>query len=192
MKKEQLTIIDNFADNLREVRSKVIAGELKDIIGPDGAKYTNVSDFQPEGWHERLAEAVGFDVDVVMSGFRYDFADEMPHNMVHADVICAKYAALVYCNRPHQCSGGTAFWEHIPTGRVSMPESGEIPADDYAEIEADWNLGDPWRQHSFVSMRSNRMAIYPTKMFHCRWPHAGFGNTRHNGRLVWVCFFNRK
>jgi hypothetical protein len=45
---------------------------------------------------------------------------------------------------------------------------------------------------ALLPMRFNRFLTYPTCFFHSRYPFEAFGNAPENGRLVWVCFFDKE
>lgn len=182
-------VFDNFAPDAAEVRETVKAGELKDFIGPHGEKYTNTSDFAVPHWHTLLEKAVGFPIQFLFGGFRMDLAKEFPFNFAHADVACGDYAALVYLNPPEQCKGGTAFFKHLASGRNRLPD--EMTEEERLAIEADWYKMDAWMPESMVGMKFNRLLVYPTAMYHSRFPHEGFGTGREDGRLIWVAFFNK-
>jgi hypothetical protein len=111
-----IQLFDNFAPDALQVREAVIAGGFHDEQGPDGALYTGISGYPVPHWYERIAELIGQPIVPKLSCFRLNLAGELPHSFVHSDDICAKYASVLYLNKPEQCKGGTAFWSHPEWG----------------------------------------------------------------------------
>lgn len=182
-------VVDGFAPDASEIRQKVITGPLKDFIGPHGEKYTNTSDLQVPHWTPRLEAVVGYPITLLLSGFRLDLKGEFPFNFAHADVACGDTAALLYLNTPEQCRGGTAFFRHLPTDAVRLRDG--MTEEEQAVMVSDWSDQKKWMPQSMVGMEFNRLLIYPTKMFHSRFPHEAFGTSPEDGRLIWVAFFNK-
>jgi hypothetical protein len=185
-----LLVIDNFAPDPEAIRERVVASEFGTVTGPDGMEYTGISLQGNLGLLPLLSAAVGFEVDPVMSFCRLNLDKELPNTAVHADTICAEYASILYLNTDDQCHGGTGFWRHKPTGLYAMPDT--MPPDEEQEMVKQWQEQSFWQLAGFVGMRFNRLIVYPTKMFHSRYPLEAFGNNPQNGRLIWLCFFNRK
>lgn len=192
-----IEIVNAFASDAAEVRSAVIAAGFDTKIGPDGAAYTGISAFPVPHWLERLAEAIGSKITPRLSCFRLNLAGELPHSWVHSDDICAQYASVLYLNTPEQCFGGTAFWKHRVFGFERLFSPGELearglPHDAYHEwMTAEWKRRAAWEQVEFVPMQFNRFITYPTSYFHSRYPFEGFGSGAGDGRLIWVCFYDR-
>jgi hypothetical protein len=188
-----LAVFDNFHPEPYCLRDEVLTSEFKTETGPDGAIYTGISRLEDETLVDKLDDLLG-GIEVKLAFWRLDLRGELPHNFAHSDGICAEYAALLYLNTPEQCFGGTAFYTHKELNVPSLPTREEI-GDFYDAVckQMDEEFKDPakWEQSGFVGMRFNRLALYPTSMFHGRWPLEAFGTDRHDGRLVWVCFFNR-
>jgi hypothetical protein len=193
----ELIQVDDFASDAEEVRKAVIAAGFKTERGPDGADYTGISQYPVPQWHKLIEKALGGPIVPKMSFFRLNLAGEIPHSWVHSDDICATYASVLYLNSPEQCSGGTAFWHHEALNIDRLPNREQLAAQG---VHADWFLGmmsrewkdlTYWRQRAFVPMQWNRFISYPTCIFHSRYPFEGFGNGPQDGRLIWVCFFDR-
>jgi hypothetical protein len=189
---------DDFAPDFIQVRNDLIAANpFSTITGPDGFEYTNVAQWDVPHWYAGLAECLGFEIKVRMSGFRLNLAGELPHSWVHSDDICAQFATVLYMNLPHQCMGGTAFWRHTGLFIDRMPDLEEMVRNGgnihwwLAMVNKEWQSLDFWEQAGFVSMKPNRLITYPTGMFHSRYPFEGFGSGPEDGRMVWVCFYDR-
>lgn len=187
---------DDFAEDAMKVREVVISGKFETEIGPDGGKYTGISQYPVPSWFDRISCAVGKEIIPRISCFRLNLAGEMPHSFVHSDGICSQWASILYLNTPQQCYGGTAFWRHTGLNINRMPTPDELTKLGlkvdwfHSMMEREWKDLTFWEQAGFVEMRWNRFITYPTSMFHSRYPFEGFGNKPENGRLVWVCFYD--
>lgn len=194
--KHTLLQIDNFAPDIAQVREAVVSGEFSTETGPDGCTYTGISKLQVPHWFELISAAIEHPVIPRLSFFRMNVTGEVPHSWVHSDDICAKFAAVVYMNLPHQCQGGTAFWRHTGLRMESMPSVDEMrETGTHVEwflsmMNREWKDLTFWEQHGFVGMRFNRFITYPTSQFHSRYPFEGFGSTPQDARLVWSCFYD--
>ena len=192
-----LMVKDNFSPSSQEIRDRVVTEGFREEVGPDGFDYTGINTSPAEPLVEGVKKIMK-DVDVKMSFFRLNLAGEMPHSYVHSDEICADWASLLYLNTPEQTHGGTAFWKHKYMGwdRVLTPkevEAAGLTQQEFGEgLNEDWKDEKLWEMAGFVGMKFNRFLIYPTTVFHSRYPHEGFGRDKEDGRLVWVCFFNGK
>lgn len=185
---------ENFAQDIEQVRTAVVNGGFSTQQGPDGALYTGISLHPVPHWYERIAELIGAPITPRLSCFRLNLAGELPHSWVHSDDICATYASVLYCNLPEQCKGGTAFWRHKTRDLDHLPTRTElgIGADEfYRTMDREWKELEHWQQIGFVPMKFNRFITYPTCMFHSRFPFEGFGTGPKDGRLIWICFFDK-
>lgn len=188
---------DNFAPDAEEVRKAVIAGGFKKETGPDGAEYTGISGYPVPHWIERIAELIQCPIVPKLSCFRLNLAGELPHSWVHSDDICAKYASVLYLNPPEQCAGGTAFWRHEALKIDRLPSKEELTAQGvhadwfYDMMAREWKELTYWQQTGFVPMQWNRFITYPTCYFHSRFPFEAFGDGPQDGRLIWVCFYDK-
>lgn len=188
---------DDFASDARAVRDAVISGPFETVTGPDGAKYTGISRYEVPQWFSRIGELIGCPIIPRLAGFRLNLEGELPHSWVHSDDICAKYATVLYLNPAEQCSGGTAFWKHKQTGMTRLPSdteiqsSGCVPLNFHRWMTAEWKNLSAWEQYAMVPMQFNRFITYPTCFFHSRFPFEAFGKGPEDGRLVWVCFYDK-
>jgi hypothetical protein len=58
-------------------------------------------------------------------------------------------------------------------------------------MTAEWKKLEPWCTQGFVPMQFNRFITYPTSLFHSRFPFEAFGNGPEDGRLIWICFYDK-
>ena len=184
---------DDFAPDAASMRVEVIEGGFSTQTGPDGAKYTGISLHSVPHWFDRVSELLNKKIIPKLSCFRVNLAGELPHSWVHSDDICAKYASVLYLNRPQECKGGTAFWKHDKLNLDHLPtreELGDQAESFYEMMTSEWKNLTHWKQISFVPMKWNRFITYPTCFFHSRYPFEGFGTGPRDGRLIWVCFYD--
>jgi hypothetical protein len=189
---------DDFAPDVQAVRKAVINGPFTTETGPDGATYTGISTYPVPQWYGLIAELVGCPILPRLSCFRLNLDGELPHSWVHSDDICAQYASVLYLNTPEQCYGGTAFWRHKLKIIDRLPSRNEltnqqIDADRfYKSMDQEWKVLSLWEQIHLVPMKWNRFITYPTCLFHSRYPFAGFGKGPQDGRLIWICFYDKQ
>lgn len=194
--KHVLSVFDDFLPNLADIRREVLAAGFTTETHKDGLEYKGIGKKQYPEIFEAMSVALGYGIVPHISCFRINYKGENPHSWVHSDECCAKYAAVLYMNPPEQCMGGTAFWKHIPTGLDYMPtveertKSGVDPVVFGKAINDDTHDQSKWDPVSMAGMKWNRMIVYPTAMFHSRYPFDAFGDSPENGRLVFVCFFD--
>ena len=194
---KELLQFENFANDAEFVRTGVVKGGFATKTGPDGADYTGISTYPVPQWYERIAELIGNPIIPRLSCFRLNLEGELPHSWVHSDDICATYASVLYLNPAGKCKGGTAFWKHGPLDIDRLPPRSELKGrgiDDvsfYRMIDREWKKLDPWKQVGFVEMKWNRFITYPTCLFHSRFPFEGFGSGPSDGRLIWICFYDK-
>jgi hypothetical protein len=192
-----IQVFEDFAADAAAVRQAVVAGGFATETGPDGAAYTGISQYAVPHWFERIAHVVGAPIVPRLSCFRLNLQGELPHSWVHSDDICAEYASVLYLNLPEQCQGGTSFWRHRALGMerlLSPPELRERGFDVdafHAFMTREWKDLTFWQRTGHVPMSFNRFVTYPTCYFHSRFPFEAFGRGPDDGRLIWVCFYDK-
>lgn len=184
--RNSLLVVDDFLDDPISARTEAVRSPFVFHDGPDGGKY-RVALVSPEDAIQRIEVALSSSVEEQFSFVRLDLKGELPYSYCHADKICASHAALLYLNLAPQCFGGTAFYRH-KLGLYEMPDDADEKM--CSLIGNDGRDPSKWDMSGFVGMRFNRLVVYPTNVFHSRYPHEAFGSGPADGRLVWVSFFN--
>lgn len=94
--------------------------------------------------------------------------------------------ALIYLNKPTECHGGTAFFQHLASGRETMPLKKQARlafkrkyrAEPIETGETYWcHFEKYWKQFHLVEMKFNRLAIFPSQVFHGAWHEPGWFKT---------------
>lgn len=177
----------------REVRTEDYHGEKWPGIISDWGMYPT----------QKLSEFMGFDVQPVLSFFRLNTPENSPDSRIHADdvVLGSEWASVIYLCTPEQerdMNCGTAIWRHLPTHAEGRPPidfakyTGEDLGEFYARIDDDGHDESKWQLMGHSAMKNNRIVVYPSQLFHSRYPrNTVFGDTKETGRLVWVNFFKR-
>lgn len=172
-----------------------------DPIELRGVTYRGVGQgYSPEGIYGLIGAIFGRPVRPTMEHFRLGTKVEKPTTYIHADSTCAKYAAVWYLSEaPSDVIAGTAFWKHKElgisslNGREHMVElaGGEDKLEEFGrKMDADGNDESKWQMTGLTGQKFNRITIYPTTAFHSRYPQDAWGETVHDGRLTWACFFD--
>jgi hypothetical protein len=199
--KTSLLVVDNFLKNPEAVRRRALACDFspREYKGHEYNGITTDYAFAP--W-SLVEKAVGFKVRPAISFFRLGLAGDTTTTYIHADTAVdgAAWAGVLYLPAP-ECTAfsGTAFWRHNEYGWDRLPPSHVIESQTGAEaddaffdsLNADGQTEDAWFMNGFVSMKSNRFVAYPTNLFHSRFPRDTWGKEKSEGRLTWVCFFDR-
>jgi hypothetical protein len=197
-----LLVVDNFLKNPDAVRRRALACDFSPREYK-GHVYNGIStDYVFSPW-PLVAKAVGFKVRPAISFFRLGLAGDTTTTFIHADTAVdgAAWAGVLYLSAPDcKAFSGTAFWRHNKLGWDRLPSSATIEAQTgraadeafFDSLNEDGQGEDAWFMNGFVSMKSNRFVAYPTNLFHSRYPRETWGNEKSEGRLTWVCFFDRE
>jgi hypothetical protein len=187
------------ADDFRADVDAIRARALELTFAPVdymGETYSGIGLGYDPGLEPDIERMVGFKINPKLKFFRLSVQGDKPSTYIHADTICAEYATVYYLSPTGM--GGTAFWTHKELGWDRLPtasELKEIVAEKglgyLARLEEDGMHQDRWALNSVVGMKYNRFICYPTKMFHSRYPKDCWGRTKEDGRLIWVCMFDR-
>jgi hypothetical protein len=120
----------------------------------------------------------------------------------HVDDFC-DFAALIYLNPPEQCSGGTSFWRHRPTGMELAPDGAdpasiptrEAPSDQPAAGDATGYPSDStevWELTHVLPARYNRLVVYNSQLIHSPfYKEDDFGTTLPARRLTQNFYLDR-
>lgn len=138
---------------------------------------------------EYLSEAVGWPVAQELSFFRLGVDGDALTSYIHCDSVCSRFACVWYLTPADLCRGGTGFWRHKELGWDRLPAEGVGPQ--MAEkLNQDGNIENRWALEALAKMWWNRAVIYPSALFHSRYPRQAFGSDASDGRLIWCCFFD--
>lgn len=175
----QPLIFDDFLPNAVELREGVIDQGFGPFqFGPTLYQGINVS-YPMETIWLAIERAIGGQIAAGQGFFRVSDKDHKLDTYIHADLVFAKWAAILYLTPDELTHGGTAFWKHKATGKETHDP----------ELLTDWTNPDLWMLTSFTEMYWNRCIIYPTQYFHSPWPFQGWGDKPENARMIWGGFF---
>lgn len=180
-------IADDFCEHAQAVRKYAMGLDY----GPQehkGHVYNGIGMGQVD-MSEYLSEAVGWPVAQELSFFRLGVEGDQQPTYIHSDAVCSRFACVWYLTPADLCRGGTAFWRHKELGWNALPPEGVDRA--MAEkINNDGMIEELWELESLAKMWWNRAVIYPSALFHSRYPQQAFGSGVDDGRLIWCCFFD--
>lgn len=166
----------------------------------NGHKYKGIGlGYSPEGIYGYIGQIFGTPVKPKLEYFRIGTKSDSATTYIHADSICAKYAAVWYLSEaPEGIVAGTAFWKHkahnidrLLSREQVVASVGEGGIGEYEKaLNADGNDESKWQMAGLCGQKFNRISIYPTDLFHSRYPKDAWGETVADGRIVWTCFFD--
>jgi len=119
-------------------------------------------------------------------------------NIIHTDqhdLVKQSFTCLLFLNQPLECSGGTAFFQHVPTGLVkgNTTELGNLllPLPElYHNGKYYWNQDKEskiWKMINYAEMISNRLIIFPSDYFHTAYhPINSFYNFSRLTLVFWM------
>ncbi len=195
-----LASIDNFLDNALVVRSEALKQDFDVATEFQGLSYKGVVPVVDPvvlaGIALGLAELHGRPVKLDMTFYRLSKAGEDTPTWIHQDNSCSPFAAILHLTRPQFCVGGTAFWKHRRLGIDALPMSeferlaaGMVVDEQFcADINKDGQTTDAWDMVALAPMKFNRMVVFPSNLFHSRWPQFAEGRNKDDGRLILVSF----
>jgi hypothetical protein len=175
--------------------AKTLSYETKEH---DGHEYNGIGlGYNVESADQLLATILGAGgCKIDMEYFRLGTKKEAPTSYIHADSGISSHAAVWYLSQaPDGMVAGTAFWRHKELGLESVPslewiEKNFGKVEDFAKkIREDGEDESKWVMTGLIGQKYNRIAIYPTNLFHSRYPKEAWGNDVNDGRIVWTAFF---
>lgn len=204
---QTITVIDDFHPLAKTITRVAKTLNYSEPINYAGHTYHGMSqEYEPELYKETLEVGLARDVLIKQWYFRLGTkTGNEPTTHIHADSICAQYAAVWYLSKPPAgVEAGTAFWKHIQFAIESTPTLVELqkiwPQEDqkisgYADrfldqINKDGGDESKWVRTVLIPQKFNRLVIYPTKLFHSRFPRDAWGDGTADGRLIHVSFFD--
>lgn len=190
-------VIDGFCENPETVRDSVLAagvGTWRPNKGEVGSSVYDGMGFW--GDHAILIRALMVAVGgaVVPNSMFFRVTNEDTEGAyIHSDRESGNHTCVCYLS-DHKDEYGTAFWRHKKTGWTEMPSFEDMQAMGVMDaMKSDMvdRTASAWERTDFVRGTMNRALIFPAPLFHSRVPVSGFGNDAGDGRMVWVCHFNK-
>jgi len=187
--KRSLVILDDFHPDPLAVRHKALVSDFQ-TVRFGGTDFHGVAAAAGAVDHALIEQAVGFPAKVNLEFFRIGLSGAPMTSYIHCDQNCGEFATVLYLNLPDQFHGGTSFWRHLRTGCEALPANAN---DEERRIFAADGLQEAaWKLELFVPMHWNRLLVYPTRVFHSRYPNNVLADDKQEARLVHVSFFDRK
>lgn len=188
-------VIDNFCDDIEEVKQSALAAGLGTWAPGEGAVKTSAYD--GVGFvgnhaplvHQLMYHTAGIVIPNVMF-FRVN-KDTCDRALIHSDREQGAHSAIVYLS-DHSESSGTAFFKHKPSGWTHMPSFEDLlTMGKFEELKADMISRDPdkWEQVGYIEGKYNRALTFDAPLFHSRFPVEGIGQDPNNARMIWGCHF---
>jgi Family of unknown function (DUF6445) len=192
-----LIVIDGFMEDFEAARQVALSTPFG-VQEYQGHSYAGIG-LGTLDTKSKVEEILGIPMIEHLSYFRLGQAGTEVTGHIHADVNCGEWATVLYLNLPEQCQGGTAFYKNkrlnseiIPPPDVITEAGNHYSPEFAAEINSESNDESKWELKSVIAMRPNRMIIYPTALFHSRYPRDAFGHDAETGRLIHVSFLSVK
>ena len=184
-------VIDNF-----HPVAKPIAAFVKTMtFGPQeygGHIYKGVGiGYAPEMFYELLEAAIGQKVTPKLDFFRLGTKEDSSTTYIHPDSGMAKFAAVWYLTEaPGDIVAGTAFWKNKGTGKDALSEQDRMNELLLAQLDAEGADESKWKMTGLVGQKFNRLVVYPSHLFHSRYPQDAWGKDASDGRIIFCSFFN--
>jgi hypothetical protein len=191
-------IVDDFLDNAQAFRDAALRLNYPDVRGAFPGR-NSVERIDLQGLDQQVSRLVGEPVVAMPPSqahgkFRLALAGDTGRAKVHVDT--AHWSGILYLSRPEDCRGGTEFFRHRPTNTERAPindaesralghPSAKQLIDDI--ISRDTLADEQWDMTMRVPMRFNRLVLLRPWLWHTA--GEAFGDSLHNGRLVYLMFF---
>tara|TARA_Y100001973_G_C5207048_1_gene342280 strand:+ start:5637 stop:6308 length:672 start_codon:yes stop_codon:yes gene_type:complete len=204
---QPLLIIDDFYSDPDSIRKRALEANYRpppfgnfpgktSFVGPEVQK--ELIEFVTEMATTYFSELLKFKIPIDLEGSEcyyqiidvpWDSVDEkfkVPHVDYRFKRGIVTIPALVYLNEPEQCSGGTAFFRHTPTGMYEIDSPAQFHSV-YTSEESKWHM------HNFVRMKYNRLIMYNGNLMHTALiGENAFGSTIGDCRLTQNIFLHMK
>lgn len=190
--------LSNFHSNFDDYIQDCQVANFKDVVFQNRSYY-NVCPTSADWAYEEIEKRTQLrNIDPVIDFLRCyrDIDAPKEQTYIHSDAgLCDWIGILYLLNRP-RTSNGTALWQHKFTLRKSFPvekdfHEMELETKERQSVYDYYNVDGMhegrWKLHRWIPFRENRLAIFPAKMFHSKYPRVVVGE-----RLIQVFFFNAK
>lgn len=190
-----LVTFDEFTPRAEEIRERALAQPFEPVEW-NGHTYHNIGKEYDPDLYLQMEKVIGGPIRPVMSYFRLEREGDESTAWIHADTaLRTHFASVLYLSHPVGALQGTAFWKHKALNIDGIPVAASLDQDEFVgiygpELRQDASEADKWTLSGVVGMKFNRFVMYPTRLFHSRYPKETYGKEKHEGRLIWVCFFD--
>jgi hypothetical protein len=170
-----MKIVDNFLPKFAEIKRYALQAEYKQeiVINKDFhlaaiPKHIHVPIYN-------LIEKRFFSNKIIPKTcfFRLSTPDIDTDTRIHTDQNHCNYVGVLYLTENCSELNGTAFWDHPKYGNSLYLEAKAKKIDNVNEYEGkDESI---WSLNTVVGARENRLLLYPSNMFHSRYPFKSLG-----------------
>ena len=185
-----IQVIENFLPDAHTERERALAATYRTTVHND-LTYRGISE-QDEGPEcARLRQVLNFEGGHITTGYRRYLEDEENETYIHADADIADWTGVLFLSRPEDSRGGTAFWRYRPYNWLGVPtkemllEQGLDDAPNlWKRVLTEGQEERHWQMWDYVPMGFNRLVLFPSALFHSRYPKRAFGTETADSRLI--------
>jgi hypothetical protein len=179
-------IVDNFYTNVMGTRDFILTQDFP-VKGnyPGGRTKSYATDQIKDTFEKIIGKKITYfstEPTSYNGAFQYTTKDMV--SWIHRDA--TDYAALIYLTPNAPVDSGTGFFRHIETGLEEVEYN--TPKDIQKQLDTDSNKMDKWEMVDYVGNKFNRLVLFRGTRSHRSMKY--FGDTKHDGRLFQVFFFN--
>jgi|SRR5579863_142936 len=155
---DRIFVFDDFLAEPDAYRANALKGEFRSYDFP-GCTFHGISIPTPAKVYEKLCREIP-GLKPSLSFFRRSPLGQVESHLIHTDIDMGQWSAILYLSPEAPLRDGTDFWTHIATGAVGS----EIPHErsEEGKTEEGWEL----RRHVYGQF--NRLAVFPSWLFHSR------------------------
>ncbi len=151
---------------------------------------------------KKIETAIGQSIVVDPTRFSFGvfaktYETEQFKKAVHVDT--SEWTGIIYLNLPHECNGGTSFYEHRATRLNAIPPQNQLQRMGYSDsedfkknlLQPNSRNDDLWKVSVKVGMKFNRLVLFKaSELFHAADNY--FGSVEIGCRLTQLFFFSTK
>jgi hypothetical protein len=169
-------IVDNFLDNPDKVRESAMNIDFY-ITGSYPGKRSDRADHDYENYVQQKVEKIlnCSRIDWKLASFQFQLCLEGDTTWIHFDQ--TQWAGILYLTPDAPIAAGTGIFRH----KESKIYQG--PSEHHSTKDEEWEL------ITMIGNVYNRLVLYKGSLYH-RSLVPGFGDSKDNGRLTQVFFFN--